>query len=64
MKKYLVSLKLEANPIIEAESEEDAIAKGWKMLNALPSITQGEWEYVPQEPIVLENVEDDDEEVE
>lgn len=54
MKKYLVSLKLEANPTIEAESEEAAIAKGWEMLNALPSITQGACEYEPQEPIILE----------
>lgn len=54
MKRYLVSLKLEANPTIEAESEEEAISKGWEMLNALPSITQGACDYEPQEPIILE----------
>ena len=58
MKKYLVSLKLEANPTIEAESEEDAITKALDMLGKLPSITQGAWEYVPQEPIVLEEVDE------
>lgn len=35
MKKYMFSLRIEANPIIEADSVEDAEAKAFKMMEGV-----------------------------
>jgi len=42
MNKYLFSLKFEANPIIEAESVEDAEAKAFEMMEKVKVMRAGD----------------------
>jgi len=60
-KKFMFSLKFEANPVIEAESFEEAEAEAYKMLDGLAVVrfiddqaTHTHDEFVAQEPVKLE----------
>lgn len=60
MRKYMFSLKFEANPVIEAQTFEDAEAKAyeWMRHRAVVDTCTGDGDegYVAQEPYFLEEV--------
>ena len=59
-RKYMFSLKFEANPVIEAHTVEEAEAKAyeWMRRRAVVDTCTGDGDegYVPQEPYFLEEV--------
>lgn len=60
MRKYMFSLKFEANPVIEARTVEEAEAKAyeWMRHRAVVDVCTGDGDegYVAQEPYFLEEV--------
>lgn len=60
-RKYMFSLKFEANPVVEAESLEEAEKKAYEMMRHRAVVDtctgDGDEDYVAQEPYFLEEVE-------
>lgn len=60
VRKYMFSLKFEANPVIEARSVEDAEAKAYEMMRAVAVVkvdtTAVDESFVAQEPYFMEEV--------
>ena len=60
MRKYMFSLKFEANPVIEAQTLEDAEAKAFEWMRHRAVVDtctgDGDEDYVAQEPYFLEEV--------
>lgn len=60
MRKYMFSLKFEANPVIEAQTLEDAEAKAYEWMRHRAVVDtctgDGDGDYVAQEPYFLEEV--------